>query len=126
MGQGVPKCSTRCPEQDMGRGVPVSNGFGTMTETFSSTISIPLAITGRRPRAGWLPALTKWYKNLPFLPVASWNPGKKTTVIWSSFGIINKKIKWCRPKTEMIKQLNEDHQERNLGRYLFVCLMLCG
>ena len=44
MVQGVPKSGTRCPEQDMGRVVPVSNGFGTTTETFSNTISIPLAI----------------------------------------------------------------------------------
>ena len=55
----IPKSGTRCPEQVMGRVVPVSNGFGTMTETFSNTISIPLAITGSRPRAGWLPALNK-------------------------------------------------------------------
>ena len=39
MVQGVPKSGTRCPEQDMGRVVPVSNGFGTTTETFSNTIS---------------------------------------------------------------------------------------
>ena len=38
----------KCPEQDMGRVVPVSNGFGTTTETFSNTVSIPLAIAGRR------------------------------------------------------------------------------
>ena len=77
-------------------------GFGTTTETFSNTISIPLAIASNlvpvvypasltivirvgyqtSPRAGWLPALTKSYRNMPFLPVASWNPGKKTTVIW--------------------------------------------
>ena len=88
MVQGVPKSGTRSPEQDMGR-VPVSNGFGTTTETFSNTISIPLAIAGSRPRAGWLPALTKSYRNLPLLPVASWNPGKKTTVIWSSCGMTN-------------------------------------
>ena len=81
MMQGVPKSGTRCPEQDMGRIVPVSNGFDTMTETLSNTISIPLAIAGRRPRADRLPALTKSYRNLLFLPVASWNPGKKTTVI---------------------------------------------
>ena len=43
-----------------------------MTETFSNTIFIPLAIAGSRPRAGWLPALTKSYSNLHFLPVASW------------------------------------------------------
>ena len=42
--QGVPKSCTRCPEQDMERVAPVSNGFGTTTETFSNTISIPLAI----------------------------------------------------------------------------------
>ena len=41
-----------------------------------------------RPRAGWLPALTKLYGNLPFLPVASWNPRQKTTVIWPSHKII--------------------------------------
>ena len=28
MVQCVPKCGTRCPEQDMGRNVTVSNGFG--------------------------------------------------------------------------------------------------
>ena len=82
------KSGTRCRKQDMGRVVPVSNGFGTTTETFSNTISIPLAIAGSRHRAGWLPALTKSNRNLPFLPVASWNPGKTTTVIWSS-------CRWC-------------------------------
>ena len=49
MVQGAPKRRTRCPEQDMGRVVqvpPVSNGFGTTTETFSNTISIPLVIAG--------------------------------------------------------------------------------
>ena len=86
MVQGVPKSGTGCPEQDMGRVVLVSNGFGMTTETFSNTISIPLAIAGNRPRAGWLPALTKSYRNLPFLPVASWNPGKKNyrnrVILW--------------------------------------------
>ena len=57
MVQGVPKGDTRCHEQDIGRVVQVSNGFGTATETFSNTISIPLAIAGSRPRACWLPAL---------------------------------------------------------------------
>ena len=85
----ISKSGTRCPEQIMGRVVPVSNGFGTMTETFSNTTSIPLAIAGSRPRAGWLPALNKSYRNLPFLQVARWNPGKKTTVIWSSCGMTN-------------------------------------
>ena len=49
MVQGIPKSGTRCPEQDMGRVVPVSNGFGTTTEPFSNTISIRLAIAGSRP-----------------------------------------------------------------------------
>ena len=91
MVQGVPKNGTRCPEQDMGRVVPVSNGFGTTTETFTNTISIPPAIAESRPRAVCLPALTKSYRNLPFLPVhvASWNPGKKTTVILSSHRMTN-------------------------------------
>ena len=66
MVKGVPKSRTRCPEQDMARVVPVSNGFGTTTETFSNTISIPLEIAGSRPRTGRLPALTKSYRNLPF------------------------------------------------------------
>ena len=47
MVQGVPKSGTRCPTQDMGRVVPVSNGFSTTTETFSNTISILLAIAFR-------------------------------------------------------------------------------
>ena len=81
---------TKFPEQDIGRVFPVSNGFGTAIETSSNTISIPLAIAGSRPRAGWLLALTKSKRNLPFLPVASWNPGKKTTVIWSFCGMANK------------------------------------
>ena len=55
MMQGVPKSGTRCPEQDMGRVVPVSNGFGTTTETFSNTISIPLAIAGSHPIV-WFPS----------------------------------------------------------------------
>ena len=108
-GQGIPKSGTRCPEQDMGRIVPVSNGFDTTTETFNNTISIPLTIASSlvpvvypasltivirvgyqtSPRAGRLPALTKSYRTLTFLPVASWNPGKKTTVIWSSYGMTN-------------------------------------
>ena len=49
MVQGVPKSGTKCPEQDMGRVVPVSNNFGTTTETFSNKISIPLAIAESRP-----------------------------------------------------------------------------
>ena len=52
MVQGVPKRGTRCPEQDMGRVVPVSNGFGTTTGTFSNMISIPLAIAGSRHLSG--------------------------------------------------------------------------
>ena len=47
MVQGIPKNGTKCPEQDIGRVIPVSNDFGTTTETFSNTISIPLAIAGR-------------------------------------------------------------------------------
>ena len=35
MVQGVPKSETRCPEQDMGHVVSVSNSFSTTTETFS-------------------------------------------------------------------------------------------
>ena len=80
MVQGVPKCGKTCPEQDMGRVLLVSNGFGTTTETFNNTISIQLATAGSRARAGWLPARTKSYRNLPFLPAASWNPGRKTTL----------------------------------------------
>ena len=49
MVQCVQKRGKRCPEQDVGRVVPVSNGFGATTETFSNTISIPLAIAGSRP-----------------------------------------------------------------------------
>ena len=90
--QGVPKSGTGCTEQDMGRVVPVSNGLCTTTETFSNTISIHLAIAGSRPRAGWQPALTKSDRNLLFLPVASWNLGKKTTVIWSSCGLPLKRV----------------------------------
>ena len=47
MVQGVPKGGTRCPEQNMERVVPVSNGFGKTTETCSNTLSITLAIAGR-------------------------------------------------------------------------------
>ena len=109
MVQDVPKSGTRCPEQDMGQVVPVSNGFGTRTETFNNTISMPLEIASSlvpvvypasltivtrvgyqtSPRADWLPSLSKSYRNRPFLPVASWNPGKKITVIWSSCGMTN-------------------------------------
>ena len=71
---------------------PVSNGFCTTTEMFS-TISIPLTIAGSRPRA-----LTKSYSNLSFLPVASWNLGKKTTVIWSSCGMTNKLTLKCQAR----------------------------
>ena len=39
---------------------------------------IYMFLPGSRPGAGWLQAL---YRNLPFLPVVSWNPGKKTNVI---------------------------------------------
>ena len=61
---------------------PVPNGFGTTSpRTCSYTISIPLAIAGSHPGAGWPPALLKTYRNLPFLPVTSWSPGKKTNVI---------------------------------------------
>ena len=38
------------------------------------------AIAGSRTGACWLPALSKTYRNLSFLPVASWTPGKKTNV----------------------------------------------
>ena len=84
MVQGVPKSGTRCREQDMGRVVPVSNGFGTKTETFNNTISIPLAIAGSRPRAGWLPALSKSYRSLPFLPVKleSREEYRKMVILW--------------------------------------------
>ena len=36
---------------------------------------------GSRPGASWLQDLSKTYRNLPFLSVVSWNPGKKTNVI---------------------------------------------
>ena len=42
---------------------------------------IDLFLPGSRPGAGWLQALSKACRNLPFLPVVSWNPGKKTDVI---------------------------------------------
>ena len=61
MVEGVPKCGTRCPEQDMGQVVPVSNGFGTTTETFSLFV----CVEALRPcqqlrscRAGQLPINT--------------------------------------------------------------------
>ena len=62
MVQGVPKCGTRCPEHDMGRVVPASNGFDTTTETFSNTISIPLAITGSR-HIVWFPSFIRFCMN---------------------------------------------------------------
>ena len=40
-----------------------------------------MSLPGSRPGAGWLQALSKTYSYLPFLPVVSWNPGKKTNVI---------------------------------------------
>ena len=40
-------------------------------------MSLPVS----RPGAGWLQALSKTYRNLPFLPVVSWDPGKDTNVI---------------------------------------------
>ena len=42
---------------------------------------IYMFLPGSCPGAGWLQALPKTYRNLPFLPVVSWNPGKKTNVI---------------------------------------------
>ena len=42
---------------------------------------IYMFLPGSRPGAGWLQALSKTYRNLPLLPVVSWNPGKKTNVI---------------------------------------------
>ena len=49
MERGVPKCGTRCTEQNMGRDGSVSNSFGTMSPgTYSYTISIPLEIAGIR------------------------------------------------------------------------------
>ena len=69
----------------LGRDCPVPNGFGTTSpRTSGYTVSVPLAIAGSRLGAGWLPTLSKTYRNLPFLPVASWNPGKKTNVISSA------------------------------------------
>ena len=65
----------------LGRDGPVPYGYGTTSpRTCSCTISI-LAIVGSRPGAGWLPALSKTYRNLTALPVASWNQGTKTNVI---------------------------------------------
>ena len=51
---------------------------------------IYMSLPGSRPRADWLLALTTSYRNLPFLAVASWNPEKKTAVIWSSCEMKNK------------------------------------
>ena len=73
----VPKCGRRYWTSRLGRDGPVPNG----PRTCSYTISIPLAIAGSRPGAGWLSALSKTYRHLPFLPVAIWNPGKKTNSI---------------------------------------------
>ena len=70
-----------CPEQDMVRVASDEIGFGTTSpRTGRYTISIPLAIAGSRPGTGWLPALSKTYRNMPFLPVARWNPGKKMNI----------------------------------------------
>ena len=91
MVRDVPKSGTRCSEQDMGRVVPVSNGFGTTTETFSKTISIPLATTGCRPRAGWLPALTKSYRNPPFLPATL----NKDDDFKKNLGVTKAYVRWC-------------------------------
>ena len=44
-------------------------------------IMIYMFLPGSRPGAGWRQALSKTYRNLPFLPVVSWNPGKKNYVI---------------------------------------------
>ena len=39
------------------------------------------AIAGSRAGAGWVSDLSETYRNLPFLPVASWIPRKKTNVM---------------------------------------------
>ena len=65
MVQAVPKSGAVCPEQDMGRVVPVSNGFGTTTEIFSNTISIPLAIAGSRPIVSYYIDLQKIWGHGP-------------------------------------------------------------
>ena len=67
----------KSPFYKMERGVPKSDTL----RTGSYMISISLAIAGSRPRAGWLPALSKTYRNLHFLPLASWNLGKKINII---------------------------------------------
>ena len=60
MVQGVPKCDTiEVSRTRYGTGRPGTNGFGTTTETFIDTISIPLAIAGSRLIAGWVPALSE-------------------------------------------------------------------
>ena len=65
MAQGVPKRGRRYGTSRLGRDGPVPNGFGTTSPgTCSNTISIPLAISGSRPGAGWLPGVdfTKGFK----------------------------------------------------------------
>ena len=45
---------------------------------------IYISLSGSRPGAGWLQALSKTYRNLPFLPAVSWNPGKKSNLLSSA------------------------------------------
>ena len=52
------------------------------------------AIAENSAGAGWLPALSKTYRNLSFLPVASWTPGKKTNIM-SSFSRDNELVYVC-------------------------------
>ena len=45
--------------------------------------------------AVWFPAVSNLYMNLPFLPVASWNPGKKINIVSPS--PIVKEV-WCQER----------------------------
>ena len=76
MVQDVPRSGSRCPEQDMGRVVPVSNGFGTTTETFSNTISIPLAIASRAE-------IHKYYEECDWSK--KWAEGLQKILTWKIF-----------------------------------------
>ena len=55
-----PKRGRRYGTSLLGRDGPVPNGFGTTSpRACSNTKAIPLAIVGRCPGAGWLPAVSK-------------------------------------------------------------------
>ena len=80
---------------------------------------IYMSLPGSRPGACGLQALSKTYRNLPFLSVVSWNPGKKTNVISPApMQLINWNVNAARYRNDVLRNFGVPSMCRHLLRHL--------